>query len=276
MKKILVPCDFTEISENALDYAIELTKYFSGSLVLLHNSQIPVINSELGMTGFAYPNLVQDGEESLNHLAHRIQRDHPLITSIECHTEMGTASDTIIEYTQTHNVDLIVMGISGHGSRFMKLLFGSTAVELSKKINIPVVIVPPGYKFQKIQNIAYACNYDKDIEKTTTLIQVKYLNTLLGSNLQVLHVIPEGHELNLAESKIDCYVEEKLENASHKTFIIAEKSVSEGLLMFVENHDIDMLIVEPKKHSFFYNLFHESVTNEMAFFSPVPVLTIHG
>ncbi|MES2761745.1 MAG: universal stress protein [Bacteroidota bacterium] len=276
MKKILVPCDFSEISENALDYAIELTKYFSGSLVLLHIAQIPVMNPEFGMTGYAYPDMVHDGEESLKHLAHRIQRDNPLITNIECHSEMGIASDTVLDYTNKHNVDLIVMGISGHGSNFMKALFGSTAVTISKKAAIPVIIVPPEYKFQKIQNIAYACDYDKRIENNTSLIQVKYLNTLLGANLQVLHVIPEGHELNLEESKIDCYVEEKLENAMHKTYIIAEKSVSEGLLMFIENHDIDMVIVEPKKHSFFYKLFHESVTNQMAFFSPVPVLTIHG
>jgi nucleotide-binding universal stress UspA family protein len=276
MKKILVPCDFSEISENALDYAIELTKYFSGTLVLLHTTQIPVMNAEFGMTGYAYPDIATEGEDSLKNLAHKIQRNHPLITSIECHSEMGIASDTIVEYTQKHNVDLIVMGISGHGSKFMKAMFGSTAVTISKKINIPVIIVPPGYKFQKIQNIAYACDYDKNIEHNTALIQVKYINTLLGANLQVLHVIPEDHELNRQESKIDCYVEEKLENATHKTYIIAEKSVSEGLLMFIQNHDIDLLIVEPKHHSFFYSLFHASVTSEMAFFSPVPVLTIHG
>ena len=49
-----------------------------------------------------------------------------------------------------------------------------------------------------------------------------------------------------------------------------------GILDFVKFHQIDMIIVEPKKHSIFHALFYPSITNELAFKSPVPVLTIHS
>lgn len=276
MNKILIPCDFSETSENALNYAVELAKYFSSNLVLLHIDQIPVMSSEFGMSSYSLTETITDSRGILQKMAEKLRLEEPLIQSIECYTETGSPTEAIHEYTRTHNVDVIVMGISGHGSKFMKNLFGSTAVAVSKRVEIPAIIVPPGVKYKKIQNIAYACDYDTDIESNTALVQVKYINTLLGSDLQILHVIPEGHDLDSKESEVDNFVEHKLENATHKTYIIAENNVSEGLLFFIKNHDIDLIIIEPKKHTFFHNLFYQSITNEVAFFSPVPVLTIHG
>lgn len=276
MNKILVPCDFSETSDNALEYAIELAKYLSSGLILLHIDQIPVMSSEFGMTPYTIADTAGDSEQTLQKMAERIRRDEPLITSVDYFSEIGNATESIHEFTKTHQADLIVMGISGHGSKFMKSLFGSTAVAVSKRVEIPAIIIPPGVKYKRIQNIAYACDYNAEIEESTALVQVKYINTLLDANLQILHVIPEGHDLDAKESEVDCFVEQKLENATHKTYIIAENNVSEGLLFFISHHDIDMIIIEPKKHTFIHNLFYQSITNEMAFFSPVPVLTIHG
>lgn len=276
MNKILVPCDFSETSENALDYAIELAKYFSSSLALLHVNQIPVMNSEFGLSAYTLTDTSQDSLESLQELAAKIKREEPLITDIQCYSEIGNATDVIIEYTKKLNVDLTIMGISGHGKKLVKNLFGSTAVAVSKKIEMPLIIVPPDFKYKKIQNVAYACDYDKEIEHNSSLIQIKYINTLLGSNLHILHVIPEGHDLDSDESEVDTYVEHKLINSAHKTFVITDNDTSEGLLFFIKNHNIDLIILEPKKHSLIHNIFYPSITNEVAFYSTIPVLTIHG
>jgi len=276
MNKILVPCDFSEISENALEYAVELAKFFSSGLVLLHIDQIPVMSSEFGMTAYNLTDIVTDNKELLHKKAEKLRLDQPSIASITCLCETGNPTDIINDCVDNHNIDCVVMGISGHGSKFMKNVFGSTAVAVSKKVMIPTIIVPPGVKYKKVQNIAYACDYDAQIESNSSLVQVKYINTLLGSNLQILHVIPENHELNNKESEVDNFVEHKLENATHKTYIIAENNVSEALLFFISHHDIDMIIIEPKKHGFLHNVFYQSITSEVAFFSPVPVLTIHG
>ena len=276
MNKILVPCDFSETSENALNYAVELAKYFSSSLALLTVNQVPVMNAEFGLSAYPINDSTKDSLEYLKEMATRIKKREPLITDIDCYCEIGNATDVIIEYTKKLNVDLTVMGISGHGNKVMKNLFGSTAVSVSKRIELPLIIVPPDMKYKKIMNVAYACDYDKEIEQNSALIQIKYINTLLGSSLHILHVIPEGHDLDSDEAEVDTYVEHKMINSVHKTFVITDNDVSEGLIFFIKNHDIDMIILEPKKHSIFHNLFYPSITSEVAFNSPIPVLTIHG
>ena len=219
---------------------------------------------------------VNDNKALLEELAAKIKQDHSTITNVTCYAEIGNANDVIVEYSKNYDITFTVMGISGHGNKLMKAFLGSTAVNVSKETMTPLIIVPPDASYKKIENIAFACDYDEHIESNTSLLQVKALNSILGATLNVLHVVPENHNLNFKESHIDSFVEHSLETATHKTFIITDNDISEGLLEFVEYHDIDAIIIEPKKHSFFHTLFYPSITNEVAFNSPVPVITIHG
>lgn len=276
MKKVLIPYDFSESSTSALNYGIEVAKYLSANIVLLHINQIPVMNSEFGLSGYSINDVYKEHQNALRKTAEEIKLREPLIKEILYYCEIGDATDVIIEFSEVHQIDLIVTGIGGHGNGFMKNMIGSTSVAVARGINDPLIIVPPDAVFKKISNIAYACDYDSRLQESSSLIKVKYINTLFDSTLHILHVIPENHELNAVESKIDNYVEHALEKVSHKTYIISENNTVEGLINFITNHDIDMVIVEPKKHPLLRKLFHFSTTNAMAFYSPVPVLTIHG
>jgi nucleotide-binding universal stress UspA family protein len=46
MKKILLPIDFSETSDNAFVYAIEMAKIFKAELVLLHTFELPIVDSQ--------------------------------------------------------------------------------------------------------------------------------------------------------------------------------------------------------------------------------------
>lgn len=276
MNKILVPSDFSETSENALNYAIEMANSFSSNLVLLHVNQIPISTPEFGIAAYNFADSKRESLEALNAIAKKISLAYPQISSIECYSEIGDSSDLITEFSENNDIDLVIMGISGHGSKFKKNVFGSTSVSVSKRIEVPLMIIPPHVKYKKINNIAYACVYDAKIELSYSLMKVQNLNKIFNSSLSILHVIPENHELNAQESFVDNFVESKLSTTIHKTYIITENKISEGILDFVKSHKIDVIIVEPKKHSIFHSIFYPSVTNELAFSSPVPVLTIHS
>jgi nucleotide-binding universal stress UspA family protein len=105
---------------------------------------------------------------------------------------------------------------------------------------------------------------------------VKYLATLFDARLDVVHIIPEGHTMSPEETSIGNFVERSLENSPHKTHVVTESNAGKGLLHFIDQHQVDLVIIEPRKHSFFHKLFSGSTTSEVLFNSPVPVLTIHG
>lgn len=276
MTKLLVPTDFSETSENATNYAIEMANVLSAEIVLLHVNQIPVSVPEFGITAFDMSEMKTESLITLKELAEKIQKSHPHVSKVEYYVEIGNAADVILEYAKNKNFEFVVMGNNGHGSNFMKNIIGSTSVSVSKKIEVPLIIVPPHVRYKKIENLAYASVYDEGIEINTAISKVRDLNLLFNSTLSVLHVIPENHSLNEKESFVDNFLESKLAKTEHRTFLITENKVSVGILDFVKCHQIDMIIVEPKKHSLFHTLFYPSITNELAFKSPVPVLTIHS
>ena len=276
MTKLLIPTDFSEASENATNYAIEMANALSAEIVLLHVNQIPVSVSEFGITAYDVSEMKTESLVTLKALAEKIKKSYPHISKVEYYAEIGNSADVILEYAKNKNFEFVIMGNNGHGSNFIKNIIGSTSVSVSKKIEVPLIIVPPHVKYKKIENLAYASVYDEDIETNTALIKVRDLNLQFNSTLSVLHVIPENHSLNETESFADNFVESKLAKTEHQTYIITENKVSVGILDFVKFHQIDMIIVEPKKHSIFHALFYPSITNELAFKSPVPVLTIHS
>ena len=276
MNKILVPTDFSDTAENAVNYAINMANFFSANLILLHVNQIPISTPEFGIAAYNFAEVKKDSLYTLNEKALKIKKEYPQISEVECFSEIGDSSDLIAEFSKNHNVDIVVMGNSGHGSKFKKNIFGSTSVTVAKKIAVPLMIVPPEVKYKAINNMAYACVYDEQIETSTSLMKVRSLSTAFNSLLSVLHVIPENHLIDEKEANIDVYVEDKLSTTEHRTYILTENDVSVGILDFVKDHNMDMIVVEPQKHSLFHSLFHSSVTNELAFFSTVPVLTIRG
>ncbi len=276
MKNILVPYDFSEASSNALSYAAEIAKYVAGDIILLHVDSIPVLNSDFGLTAYPISEIVTDHTTALEKTADELRNNNPLLGEIKIFTEIGDPVSSIIDFCEKHPIELIISGIGGHGNAFFKNIVGSTSVTVAKKINIPVLIVPPTVKFKKIANIAYACQYDMHLQDNAALIKVKFIASIFSAMLHVLHVIPENHELSLQESSIDNYVEHALDYVRHKTYIISENKTSDGILNFINHHDVDLVLVESKTHSWLYNLFHISTINAVAFDSPVPVLTIHG
>ena len=46
MKKILFPIDFSETSDNAFVYALEMANIFKSELVLLHTFDLPIVDSQ--------------------------------------------------------------------------------------------------------------------------------------------------------------------------------------------------------------------------------------
>ena len=276
MNAILVPVDFSETSDNALLYAVNLANYLSANLVLFHVNVIPIYNNEYGTVTYSENESVENTLNLLRQKAALLKKDNVLIGNVDCHVEVGDFKSQMIDYVDNNNIDMVVMGITGHSTKIGQVLFGSNAISISRESNIPVFIIPQNCSFKKINNIAYASEYDVHITEQTGLIQIKYIASIFGAHLSVLHVIPDNHLLNEFDSATDLFVEQKLEKTNHKTFILSENRASTALLDFIKAHDMDVIVLEQKKHSFLHNLVYPSTTKEVAFLSPIPVLTIHS
>jgi nucleotide-binding universal stress UspA family protein len=158
-KNILVPYDGSQLSEEALKLALEIAKMTGNSKVSLLNviKEIPLPPSRFNMkfhstkTGEDLPatayfkELYRDMQsDMMKKLERKIAQYHekePAI-SIKAHVLIGSPLEKIIDFTNHHKVDLIVIGSVGlRGiSRIFKGL-GSISRNVSEKVSCPILIV---------------------------------------------------------------------------------------------------------------------------------------
>lgn len=141
ISKILIPTDFSDSAQYALEYAIDLNKLYNARLYLLHVLQDFTDFSEFNLSPSMLPQLYAEFEQSAT------KRIEEIITTkipsdMRCDTYIlhGIPFFEIIQFARNEAVDLIVIGTRGR-TGLKHVLFGSTAEKVVKKAPCAVLSV---------------------------------------------------------------------------------------------------------------------------------------
>jgi universal stress protein A len=140
IKTILCPIDFSEISANAMEYAVFLASHHHAGLLLLHvvehlqefeHYQILVLTpQELA------EKMEKQAYEELNRLTEQIKKT----VKVETAVRQGKPFVEIIKEAKEKDMDLIVMASHGR-TGVSHMLMGSVAEKVVRKAHCPVLIV---------------------------------------------------------------------------------------------------------------------------------------
>ena len=274
MKTLLAPTDFSVISLNALDYAVELAKLSDAKLIIFHAYHAPLIISEVPVVMPLPEELEKDSLKQLKKIEKNLQHKHAGKLKLEVACACGLAVDEIVNYTEKSGVDMIVIGMHGAGFLEEKLV-GSVTTSLIQRSNIPVLSVDNTTVFRKIKSMVFASDYH-ELKKSNFLKPLIDLAQLFKAHVHILNVATsENTEPTLSQAAEGIKLEHMLEATNHSFHQIKNKSVVVGINLFVKAHQIDLVVMIPRKHSFFNSLVKESDTKKMAFHASAPLLTIH-
>ena len=146
-KKILTPIDGSEHSLSAASYALELAIKFLSEIHIISilPSKIKYGDSS-GYFGMVPPKYFdkykKEAEMWFGQLKNTIKGNEFNLDKIitEVITSPLSVSSAILEYGESKNVDLIVMGTKGK-TGLRRLLIGSTAQEIVTYAHCPVMVV---------------------------------------------------------------------------------------------------------------------------------------
>jgi len=139
-KHILVPTDFGDCAERALDVAVELAQKLDTKLTLLHVCELPVSSYAIYAQGLYFPmdSLEAAAAKALDLATTRLKARYP---KAESALRTGTALDQVLAVRDELGADLIIMGT--HGRRGVsRLLLGSVAEKAVRMAPVPVLTVP--------------------------------------------------------------------------------------------------------------------------------------
>ena len=138
MKKILVPIDGSRFSDLAMDKAKEFADVFGSTIVLLYvndfhqyifNYNPEVEEHYAEMFDKLSRDVLASGKERLSELGDRL----------ETLRMEGNVANTIVDYANSNDFDLVIIGPYGKG-KIHRFLLGSVANKVAMYVNKPVLI----------------------------------------------------------------------------------------------------------------------------------------
>ena len=142
-KIILVPTDFGEPSEAALDTAIEYAKVFGSEIVLMHAYEIPIVGFPDGAvvaTAELTSRLLEGAQAGLDR---QIQSRQGYGVTIRGVIKQGDAYRMVNEAAEEVGAGLIALGTHGRKG-LSRALIGSVAEKVVRTARVPVLTVHSG------------------------------------------------------------------------------------------------------------------------------------
>jgi universal stress protein A len=141
-KKILCPVDFSEFTDEILEYAVNIAQKYNSELHLIHI--IPNLNYFTPYESFFTPenlivvekNMETEVNKDFDELMKKINVPAKKII------KNGAAFVEIINYARTESMDLIIIGTHGR-TGLEHILIGSVAERVLRKSPCPVLTVRP-------------------------------------------------------------------------------------------------------------------------------------
>jgi nucleotide-binding universal stress UspA family protein len=275
MKHIILPSDFSENAWKAMSYAAGLYHNTPCKFYIINTYSLPT--SFAGTGGINLP--VQDmsmGKESAKQLEILLKQfkdlDHHDLSTFETKSTYGSVIVAIKNLEEGLEVTpIVVMGTKG-ATGLGKFFFGSTTTDVIKKCKSPVVCVPNLANLGTPKSVMFAMD-DLVISSQSEVQPLIELAEEWDSKIATVHIndsknVPAD---KTPEEIVSDYYLNRVEQSFHN---IPGKNIEDELMHFAEVNEIDLIAMIKRDQGFWNNFFSTSLTENMAFYSKIPLLIL--
>lgn len=274
MKRILVPIDFSEPAEHALEVAATIAKAQGGVIVVLHMLGL----SEAMLT----KNETYEYEEAKYYMDLPRKRfatflDRPYLKNIKVQQIVQNFKifKELNKVAQEQQIDLIVMGSYG-ASGLNEFFVGSNTEKVVRTADVPVLVVKTRHKHFKVHKILFACDFtDATI---LAFARVKAFAANLSAKLTLIYV-NTPYDRFISTTEMEARISKffyKAGTAQQEVVIFNDYNVEQGLMNYAKRDSFDILALPTrgKKPISHFLLGSRSIGEDMANHANMPVLTL--
>lgn len=265
--KILVPTDFSDNANNALEFAKKIAKKEKASITLLY-----AFYAVYDFAAQATEILGQIEQEAKRELKKTAEAGKAEGLDVDYRLLQGTVASVATSFAYREDYDLIVMGTQG-ASGIKKALVGSNTGHVIKESKIPVLAVPEKAKWENVKKISVGLELQKEEEKYFKSLFKLTEDTKFP--YEFFHVkTEENFEKEIEFKGLEAFLKEKHPGSKMNFRTITGKDVGSGLQSYLKGNEDAMLVMFYKGKTFFEYLFNRSESLEMAYHTHVPLLVI--
>ena len=279
MKTILVPTDFSVLSNHAIDFAIKLAKPLKAQVQVVHFEDVPLGDLSLHLTGEAGNGAISS--DSL-YSAQLFRANKQKLAAIEGSYDTadinlrafqcgGGFLTGIEKYTSENEVDLIVIGTTGEQS-IQEFFSGNHTEQLIENVPVPVLSVQD-QQLHRVEDIVLGLAIEDDEYTLNALRQVKTICDALGSTLHIVDITKSQND-NAMMQVLD-QMAKKTGLTNYLVDVIEASNSKEALLEYAEGTDAGLIIVLSRAKGGLNRFVQHSFATRLTKDSSIPVLTIN-
>ena len=271
MNTIIAATDYSEIAENAVEYAAAIAKLKNERLILLNDIDVSIHAENARLSADRFQQLRQENQYRLEQRAASLSDKYGIDV-----LPKATASflkNELAELIDEYQVYMVVMGMAA-GSLFQEI-WGNNTTSVIKKLTVNVLAVPEKAKFEGLKKVLFACDALHEVPDLL-LNRIKNIGLILAAEVEVLFISTDSKQTQ--ETSEGLYslknINDRLEGISHHYENVSADSIVEGIRMEVIRSNADLLVMAPQKHGFWDSLVHRSKTRLMASGLDIPLLSV--
>lgn len=282
MKTLIIPTDFSAPAENAAMYALNLAFSMRANIHLCHALRPEGPDPSLGGASLAvknFPDLHEVCAGKLKQFAAKLEvateriaadRSDDFKPQVSTSCDFGGIFSVVSAAAEGKVVPMIIMGKTGAGN-LNRFVFGSSTLDILKKIKLPLLIIPFNYNLKPIQKIAYSSAMSGDEQLTAQSLAnlAGYFNAeLLIANIPSFVEIIDPKEY---QERQKTFLKNLEGNISFKS--IDSDNIDSGLEI-LKKEDIDMLVMGHENRGFLDRFIFGSYALRHASHVDLPLLVI--
>ena len=274
MKKIIVPIDFSEHSEYALETAAVLAKKYNAEILALHMLELSnalisnAENLQQEETVFYLKLAEQKFNEFLNKDYLKDIKITPLVKHFKVFSEVS-------EVAKQHDVDLIIMG--SHGASGLKeVLVGSNTEKVVRHSGIPVLVVKENPILTDFENVVFASDFSEEAIKP--YLYARRMFKALEAKMHLVYVnLPDNRfksstEIEKRVANFLKAAEGNLDKMNQVAYV-NDYSIEKGVLNYSNVIGADLVAVATHGRTGLAHFFEGSISEDIANHSTLPVMT---
>ncbi|MCU7552803.1 universal stress protein [Chitinophagaceae bacterium LB-8] len=271
MAKVIVVTNFSDSSRNALDYTCAFLRNSNTNVLLLNIFNFPGSLSYDGLALASIGETIADDQLLLQREYEWVRLNYPEI-NIQSEMVSGAFMEELRAKALEDETAMIVMGSDGDFDNLLS--WGVNIVDSFIDLETPVLVIPASVNFRSIQNIAFACDYcRKNIQFPVSMI--RNFTQFTKAKLHIIHVAISTEIIDESSIERKNDLLQSLADLSPSYYEPAYENVAAAIDNFIDENNIDILIVVPARHGIWHHFFQQSHSKELVCLNHIPVLSLH-
>lgn len=270
--KILIPVDFSSNSDAAVEKAIGVARHYNCSIHLLHVVTItPFALLSITERHTTIPRNKKELEFQLGKLNERVCFLSGNSINVEHSIISGTWNQAIIDFVNTNNIDLVIIGQKKKIYVKRKMLLNPDYI--AEKADVPVITIPSNRRLTRLYSIVIPIT---DFLPVRKLMYGVYMAFGFDGTIRLL-----GIENVKTKDQVQYYLEKASQlirdncNVNVETETVLSQNIAEAVNEFAMIKSADLIIVNPGLQSKMPGLLSTLLGNVIQRYSAPPVLTVN-